>query len=389
MIKYGCPWIDDADRLAVQEVLMSDWLTQGEKVPEFEKAICHYLNVPFAVAVNSGTSALHLACLALGIGEGSEVWVPAISFVASANCVEYCRGSVSFLDINPNTGSVDVAALIEKLELANKKGKLPDVIIIVDYAGHAVDIQKIVELKQRFNFLLIEDASHALGSRTPSGYLVGSHPEIDASVYSFHPVKMITTAEGGMLVTHNKKTFEKVYKLRSHGIERNCSQESMAWYYEQRELGFNYRLSDVQAALGISQIGKLDKFISIRKSLAKNYIKQFVNLDINCVMPQEIENSSWHLFVALFNNYSQTYRNNIYAFMKREGVGVQVHYIPIYRHPYYEMKYQVNPDSFPGSEEFYRSVLTLPLHCKLDSNEQNNIVNTLVRARESVNDSCN
>lgn len=382
MIKYGCPCLDDADRRAVQEVLMSDWLTQGEKVPKFEQAMCHYLSVPFSIAVNSGTSALHLACLALGIGEGSKVWVPAISFVASANCVEYCRGCVSFLDVNPVTGNLDIDVLSEKLELASKKRQLPDALIVVDYAGHAVDIQKIVELKKRFNFLLIEDASHALGSKAPSGYLVGSHPEIDACVYSFHPVKMITTAEGGMLVTHNKKTFKKAYRLRSHGIERDCSTETIGWYYEQRDLGYNYRLSDIQAALGISQINKLNTFIKIRKSLAKNYIKQLSNLDIECVMPQAVEDSSWHLFVILLNSNDQVFRNNIYTYMKKEGVGVQVHYIPIYRHPYYEKKYQINPDYFPGSEKFYRSVLTLPLHCKLNLNEQDKIVSTLVKARE-------
>ncbi len=364
MIPYGRQSISEEDIQAVVEVLKSDFLTQGPTVPLFETKIRELVGVKYAVAVNSATSALHIACLALGVKGGDLVWTSPISFVASANCAIYCGAEVDFVDISLETYNMDIIALEEKLTTAAKNGRLPKVVIPVHLAGQSCDMEAIHKLSVRFGFKVIEDASHAIGGKYKNEY-VGNCKYSDIVVFSFHPVKIITTGEGGVATTNDPELFNSMYRLRSHGITRDVNEMTHApdgpWYYQQLELGFNYRMTDIQAALGISQLARLDTFISERHVIAKTYDHK-LNPEF-FVKPVQSKDaySSLHLYIIRFQLDKIKYtQKQIFEQLRLAGILVNLHYIPIYKHPFYQ-KYQYNKESFPNSERYYQEAMSLPI----------------------------
>ena len=362
-------WIDKG-KLAFRfnlKVLKSDFLTQGPQVPIFEKVVSSYCNSKYSIAVNSATSALHIACLALDLRENDIVWTTPNTFVASANCVIYCGAKVDFVDIDLKTLNMSTYKLEEKLIEAKRKNKLPKIVIPVHFAGQSCNMKKIYELSKEYGFSIIEDASHAIGGK----YLnqpIGGCQLSDITVFSFHPVKIITTAEGGIATTNSIKLANKMQLFRSHGITRDNTlmknQSDGDWYYEQRALGFNYRLTDIQAALGISQLKRLDSFVARRREIVKQY---FDKLD-NSVLPYQHPdaNSSWHLFVIQTEDRKATYKQ-----LKTQGIMTQVHYIPVTSQPFYNRK------KLKNSADFYRHCLSLPIYADLNNNEQNRVINLL------------
>lgn len=384
MISYGSHWIDDEDVDAVVEALRGDRITQGEITPKFEKAIASYINVPEVVAVNSATSALHIACLALGVKAGSKVWVPAISFVATSNCAKYCGADIEFVDVESNTGRMCLDILEDNLIKAKKSNVLPDLVVVVDFAGHPVDIERLKNLKNNYGFYLISDSSHAFGAQYASGMRVGADKAVDITVFSFHPVKMITSVEGGVAVTNDVEVAGRMRLFRDHGIERKFQSSVPGWYYEQCLLGFNYRMSDVHAALGLSQLLKLSRFIDVRTKLAENYIRFFEDVDwAEPVTPLIDSRSSWHLFVVCLSEGVCKYRDELFKFLVNNGVGVQVHYIPIYHHPYYRSQLG-DLFSLENAENYFNSALTIPLHCKIRKQEQDFVLNMLQQGVKEV-----
>ena len=300
MIPYGRQEITEEDISEVEKVLRSDFLTQGPIVPTFEKSIASYCGSSFAIAVNSATSALHIACLSLGLGPKDWLWTSPNTFVATANCALYCGAKVDFVDIDPSTYNMSVDALTQKLEESDKLGKLPKVVIPVHFAGQPCDMQSIYELSKRYGFKIIEDASHAIGS-TYKKLKVGSCTYSDITVFSFHPVKIITTAEGGMALTNNKEIADKIYRLRTHGITRDIEKMKKRsvdeiWNYQQIDLGFNYRMNDIQAALGLSQLKRLDEYVDRRNKLAENYNTKLKNLNITLPFQSAESSQSYHLY---------------------------------------------------------------------------------------------
>lgn len=376
VIPYGRQTIEEDDVEAVVGVLRSDFLTQGPAVPEFERAVTAYCGAQFGVAVNSATSALHLACKALGLGPGSRAWTSPISFVASANCILYCGASVDFVDVDPSTANISTDALEEKLRVAEREGNLPAVVIPVHMCGQSCDMKRIWELGQRFGFRIIEDASHAIGARYHDEP-VGNCRYSDVTVFSFHPVKIVTTGEGGMAVTNNPALAERMVLLRSHGITRDsaamASSSEGGWYYEQRDLGFNYRMTDIQAALGCSQMSKLERFVSARARLADRYTNALASGPAQPLMRSAECTSSWHLYVVAVED-----RRRVYDAMRSAGIGVNVHYIPIYRQPYYRLLGPIQRP-LPGAETYYSKALTLPLYPQMTDGQQDHVVNTLAR----------
>jgi UDP-4-amino-4,6-dideoxy-N-acetyl-beta-L-altrosamine transaminase len=377
MIPYGRQNICDADINAVIETLRSDFLTQGPQVPNFESKIAQYCEAKFAVATSNATASLHLACLALGVGKGDIVWTSPISFVASSNCALYCGAEVDFVDVEINTGLMSVTALENKLKQAAEENRLPKVVIPVHLTGQSCDMARISKLAETFNFKVIEDASHAIGSAYKSSP-VGNCEYSDICVFSFHPVKIITTGEGGISTTNSNEIAQKLRQLRSHGVVRDplalSSEEEGAWYYEQRELGFNYRLTDLQAALGASQLTRLDEFVSKRNLLASRYHELLSELPLSPLEIQEDNYSSYHLFVIRLNNRS--IRRKTFDTLKANGVGVNVHYIPIYWQPFYREK-GFSKGYCPYAESFYNSIITLPLFPDLTVQEQDQVVKLL------------
>lgn len=377
MIPYGRQNISDADINAVIETLRSDFLTQGPQVPNFENKIAQYCEAKFAVATSNATASLHLACLALGVGKGDIVWTSPISFVASSNCALYCGAEVDFVDVEINTGLMSVTALENKLKQAAEENRLPKVVIPVHLTGQSCDMARISKLAETFNFKVIEDASHAIGSAYKASP-VGSCKYSDICVFSFHPVKIITTGEGGIATTNNNEIAQKLRQLRSHGVVRDpsalSSEEEGAWYYEQRELGFNYRLTDLQAALGASQLTRLDEFVSKRNLLASRYHELLSELPVSPVEIQEDNYSSYHLFIIRLDNRS--IRRKTFDTLKSNGVGVNVHYIPIYWQPFYREK-GFSKGYCPNAESFYNSIITLPLFPDLTVQEQDQVVKLL------------
>ena len=375
MIPYGRQNINQADIDAVVTVLQSDFLTQGPVVPKFEKAVAAYCGANHAVAVNSATSALHIACLALGVGVGDVVWTTPVTFVATANCALYCGATVDFVDISPETYNLSVDRLAEKLELAEQAGKLPKVVIPVHLCGQSCDMAAIHALGQRYGFKIIEDASHAIGGRY-KGEPIGSCRYSDITVFSFHPVKIITSGEGGMALTNNSELAQKMTRLRSHGITRDPAEMTHApdgpWYYQQIELGFKYRMTDIQAALGLSQLQKLDQFVAERHRIAKRYYELFANTPL--LLPAQDENcySSFHLFVVQVDLTQEVHRE-IFERLRVGGIGVNLHYIPIYRQPYHARK-GVDPKDFPQSERYYARAISLPIYVGLTEEEQTEVV---------------
>jgi len=367
MIPYGRQDINQDDIDAVEEVLRSDWLTQGPMVPKFERTVADYCGAKYGVAVNSATSALHLACLALGLGKGDALWTSPNTFVASANCALYCGADVDFVDIDPRTYNLCASALEIKLVEAELLGNLPKIVIPVHFAGQSCDMKKINELSRKYGFYVVEDASHAIGGEY-LGNKIGGGQYSDITVFSFHPVKIITTAEGGVAVTNTDVLAQKMRLLREHGITRDTDLMSGGlqgkWIYEQVYLGFNYRMNDLQAALGISQFKLLNGVIDKREKIVSIYRRELAGLPI--LLPYESPecSSSWHLFVIQFSD-----RAGLYGYLRSRGVQVNVHYIPVYYHSFYR-KLGFNRGLCPVAERYYEGTLTLPLFQALDKKTQ-------------------
>ncbi|MBR9783205.1 MAG: UDP-4-amino-4,6-dideoxy-N-acetyl-beta-L-altrosamine transaminase [Gammaproteobacteria bacterium] len=387
MIPYGRQNIDDADIDAVVRTLTSDWLTQGPRVPAFESALASYCDAKFGIAVNSATSALHIACLALGVGAGDRVWTSPNSFVASANCALYCSASVDFVDIDINTGNMCIDALTDKLVEAEKKNCLPKVIIPVHFAGQSCDMAQIAKLAEQYQFKVIEDASHAVGSKY-AGSTVGNCKYSDICVFSFHPVKIITTMEGGMAMTNQQALADKMRLLRSHGVSNDrCVMRNKAhgpWYYEQVGLGFNYRMNDIEAALGISQLTKLDDFIAKRNSVAARYNEWIAeNKAITPLVVDEAAYSSFHLYVVRIPELTQQQQSKLVETLREKGIFAHLHYIPIHTQPYYtDLGFKAS--DFPNAERYYSQAITLPIFPKLTTSQIDFIADTLISSVNSL-----
>lgn len=379
-IPYGRQNISEADVKAVEEVLRSDFLTQGPIVPRFEGQVAGYCGAHYAIAVNSATSALHIACLALDVGPGDVVWTTPISFVASANCARYCGAEVDFVDIDSRTYNLSVTALEEKLIKAEAVGRLPKVIIPVHMCGQSCDMDSIYRLSLKYKFKIIEDASHAIGGQY-KGYPIGCCRFSDITVFSFHPVKIITTGEGGMALTNDANLSKRMARLRSHGITREpveMTQDSDGpWYYQQLELGFNYRMTDIQAALGLSQMTRLDIFVKDRHVIASEYDSLIADLPVTAPYQDPDSYSSYHLYVVrLRRQESLLSHRQLFEKMRLQGIGVNLHYIPIYRQPYYaRMNYDVS--QFPNAEAYYKEAISLPIFPGLSPDQIREITKTL------------
>lgn len=380
MIPYGKQDINDDDLAAVVNVLKSDFLTQGPKVPEFEQAISDKCKVKHAVAVNSATSALHIANLALGVGKGDIVWTSPITFVATANSAIYCGASVDFVDIDLTSGNLCTTALEQKLIKAKQTNNLPKVVIPVHLAGQSCDMEKIYQLSQQYNFRIIEDASHAIGASYQK-MPVGSCKYSDITVFSFHPVKIITSAEGGIAATNNAGLAEKMQSLRSHGITTNSEnmteQSHGPWYYQQTELGFNYRMTDLQAALGISQLTRLSNFIDKRNQLAHVYDEAFEQTEITSLKAQTDCYSSYHLYLILLPKNKATQQKYIIETLREKNIFAHVHYIPVHTQPYYQdLGFKIG--DFPNAEQYYQRVISLPLYPQLTEEQQAYIIEQVI-----------
>jgi UDP-4-amino-4,6-dideoxy-N-acetyl-beta-L-altrosamine transaminase len=385
LIPYGHQEIIRSDIDSVVEVLNSNFLTQGPKVPLFEKFVTNYCNVKYGVAVNSATSALHIACLALGLGEGDWLWTSPNSFVASANCGLYCGAKVDFIDIDLLTYNLSVVELERRLIQAKKEKKLPKIVIPVHFAGQSCDMREIHRLGKEYGFSIIEDASHAIGGQY-LGNSIGGCQYSDITVFSFHPVKIITTAEGGLAVTNNIDLFEKMQLLRSHGITRKSNLMTKPsegrWYYQQVDLGFNYRMTELQAALGISQIQRLDVFIKRRHTLQKRYDILFKNLSIIKPYQGKDSYSALHLYPILVDT-DKVYksRKQIFSELRDGGIGVNVHYIPIHTQPYYK-QFGFEENDFPNSVAYYDRAISIPLFHSMTQQQQDKVLIVLERVLE-------
>lgn len=382
MIPYGKQSISQQDIDAVVDVLKSDWLTQGPKVPAFEKAVAIYCEASFATATNSATSALHIACLALGVGEGDTVWTSPISFVASANCALYCGAKVDFVDIDIESGNMSAIALEQKLLEAEKTNSLPKVVIPVHLAGQSCDMQAIAKLAKMYNFKILEDASHAIGAMYKNKP-VGSCIYSDITVFSFHPVKIITSAEGGMATSNCEKLDKKMKRLRSHGITSNPEEMTGPshgpWYYQQIELGFNYRMTDLQAALGLSQLSQLNQFVSKRNEIAVFYNSAFNNFNSPLKHLTQSKNcySSYHLYIVRLLNTTSAKHKSVICQLRKQGIISHLHYIPIHLQPFYQ-KMGFCKGDFPYAEAYYDQAITIPLFASMTNAEQNHVITTVV-----------
>lgn len=387
MIPYGRQDISPADCDAVRAVLESDWLTQGPAVPRFEALLAERCGASAAVAVNSATAALHLACLAVGVGPGDVVWTSPNTFVASANCARYCGADVDFVDVEPDTRNLSVAALADKLARAKTAGRLPKAVIPVHFGGHSCDIAAIGELAAAYGFKVIEDASHAVGG-SYRDRPVGSCRWSDVTVFSFHPVKIITTGEGGAALTRDAALANRMARLRSHGIVRDEAEMEGPphgpWYYEQVELGFNYRLTDIQAALGASQLGRLDDFLAARRRIVAAYGEALGDLSAIALPVERPEvRSGWHLYpIQLTGDPSR--RLPLFQRLRERGIGVQVHYIPVHLQPDYR-RLGFAAGMFPVAEDTYARTVSLPLHPRLTEGDVARVVEVL---REAIAELC-
>ncbi|MCF7970961.1 MAG: UDP-4-amino-4,6-dideoxy-N-acetyl-beta-L-altrosamine transaminase [Methylococcaceae bacterium] len=380
MIPYGRQSISEVDIQAVVDVLRSDYLTQGLVVPQFEQAVADYVGASYGVAVNSGTSALHIACLALGLGEGDWLWTSPITFVASSNCGLYCDAKVDFVDIDAQTFNMSVTALECKLQEAEKRGVLPKIVVPVHFAGQSCDMQAIGRLAKRYGFYVIEDACHAIGGQYQEEF-IGSGRYSDITVFSFHPVKIITTAEGGMAMTNQPLLAEKMQLLRSHGITRDVDKMTHhpdgAWYYQQIDLGFNYRMTELQAALGLSQLSRIAGFIKRRQQVARQYQKLLVNLPVDYQRSAESDGSAWHLFVIrLHLEQMKLSHQQVFNALRKSNIGVNLHYIPVHLQPYYQQLGFKRGD-FPEAENYYQEAISLPLFFELSDADIRSVVECL------------
>lgn len=382
MIPYGRQSISDEDVAAVVETLRSDFLTQGPAVPRFEAAVAERCGAAHAVAVSSGTAALHLACLAADLGPGDVLWTTPNTFVASANCARYCGAEVDFVDIDPLTYCMSAGRLSEKLEAAEAAGRLPKVVVPVDFAGQPCEMDAIAALAVRYGFTVIEDAAHAIGAQY-AGSTVGSGDFAALTTFSFHPVKLVTTGEGGLVTTDDERLAERLRLLRTHGITRDEAAMADAseggWFYEQVTLGYNYRLTDIQAALGTSQMTRLDDFLERRRDLAARYFSLLEELPVDLPLQDPRAVSAWHLFVVRVLPSSGKSRREVYDAMRAAGIGVNVHYIPVHLQPYYRAL-GFAPGDFPEAEAYYAEALTLPLFAAMTDAEQDAVVAALAEA---------
>jgi UDP-4-amino-4,6-dideoxy-N-acetyl-beta-L-altrosamine transaminase len=381
MIPYGRQDITDDDIQAVIDVLKSDFLTQGPKVPIFESEIATFCGAKYAVAMNSATSALHTACMALDLRPGDWLWTSPNSFVASANCAIYCGAKVDFVDIDPKTYNISVESLEKKLIIAKSENKLPKIIIPVHYAGQSCEMEAIFKLSQEYNFRIIEDASHAIGGKYLDEY-IGSCRFSDITIFSFHPVKIITTAEGGAATTNNDLIYNRLQRHRSHGITSDKKDfvdrpANEIWNYQQVYIGYNYRMTEIQAALGISQLKRINQFVEKRQSIANRY--NFELKDLPLILPFQIKesNSSYHLYPIRINkNLSKIDQKELIDILLQNGIGANLHYIPIYRQPFYE-KLGFEKGYCLESENFHQSVLTIPIYYGLTDDDQYFVINIL------------
>lgn len=380
MIPYGRQHIDQADIDAVTAVLNSDFLTQGPAVPAFEQAVANLVGAKHAVAMNSATSALHIACLALGLGESDYLWTTPNTFVASANCALYCGASVDFVDIDADSLNISVDLLAHKLHQAEKAGKLPKIVVAVDFAGRPCDWPALRQLANQYGFFLIDDASHAIGADY-DGKMLGGGQWADITIFSFHPVKIITTAEGGMALTQSDALAEKLRLLRSHGITRDPAwleqPDTGLWYYEQQALGFNYRMTDIQAALGLSQLTHLTEWIARRRQLAGQYQQQLADLPLILPSFDSSAHSAWHLYVIQLDAEKNTFsRRAIFDALRAANIGVNVHYIPVYWQPYYR-QLGFTPGLCPNAEAYYEQAISIPIYASLTDEQQQQVAETL------------
>jgi UDP-4-amino-4,6-dideoxy-N-acetyl-beta-L-altrosamine transaminase len=381
MIPYGRQEIREEDIIEVEKVLRSDFLTQGPILPMFEKKVADYCNAKYAIAVNSATSALHIACLALNLGPGDWLWTSPNTFVASANCGLYCGANVGFVDIDPKTYNMSVSALSDKLIKAEKSGKLPKIVIPVHFAGQSCDMEKIYELSKKYGFRIIEDASHAIGA-SYDNIKVGSCKYSDVSIFSFHPVKIITTGEGGMALTNDENLSNHMRRLSTHGITKDkklmhSRPNNEIWNYQQIELGFNYRLTDIQAALGLSQLKRVDEYVKIRHKIAEFYNSELNTLNIQLPFHSPKTYSSYHLYpIRIKNNLTTKTQRQIYDELWDNDIAANLLYVPVHRHPYYEnLGFKLG--DFLQAEKFHREVICLPMFPKLTKEQQTKVVKTL------------
>lgn len=380
MIPYGKQEISQADIDAVVEVLKSDFLTQGPMVPKFEQTVADHVGAKYALAVNSATSALHIACMALGLGKDDWLWTTPVTFVASANCGLYCGAQVDFVDIDPQTYNLCPEALKAKLEKAKTENRLPKVVVAVHFCGQPCNMKAIADLALRYGFKVIEDASHAIGGRYRSEY-IGNSRYSDITVFSFHPVKIVTTAEGGMAVTDNDELAQKMDLFRSHGITRNSSlmthEPDGPWYYQQVDLGYNYRMTELQAALGISQMQRLDDFVARRHGLARRYDEMLKDLPLTLPWQHPDSYSGLHLYVVRLQlEKCRHSHREVFEALRERGIGVNLHYIPVHTQPYYErMGYKAN--DFPQAMAYYSEAISLPMFQGLTNEQQDQVVGAL------------
>ena len=376
MIPYGKQNLDEEDIQSVVDVLRSPLITQGKVVPAFERSISERVGSKYSVAFNSATSALHSACLSLGLSKGDIGWTVPNSFVASANCILLTGAKVDFVDIDERSNNISLEKLSEKLKTAKKRNKLPKVLVPVHFSGQPTIQEEIKKLSREYGFKILEDASHSIGA-SRNNEMVGSCKWSDITVFSFHPVKIITTGEGGMVTCNSKATYNKLNLLRSHGVTRDFDKKAYGdWFYKQVELGFNYRMTDIAAALGLSQLKKLESFIDSRKKIALEYDSLLEGVPLSLPYSPKGNKSSWHLYVVNFDDPSKDLkdiRNIIYKDLVKNGYGVNVHYIPIHFHPFYR-KLGFNIGDFPNSERYYKTALSLPIFPNFKEKDQKNVV---------------
>lgn len=384
MIPYGCQNISDDDIEAVTRVLRSDYLTQGPEVGSFEELFASYCGAKYAVAVSSCTAALHIAYLSLGMGAGKSVWTVPNTFVATANAALYCGATVDFVDIEPNTYLMCPNALEAKLKEAKKAGTLPDVVAPVHFSGHSCDMQAIRKLSVQYGFKIVEDAAHCAGASYDGGK-VGNCRFSEMACFSFHPVKIITSAEGGVITTNDETLYKKLLMLRTHGITKDqdilTRNSDEPWYFEQQYLGYHYRITDVQCALASSQMKRLDHFVEERRRLVKNYNEKLSDLPIT--LPQERNNvySSWHLYVVRLAEGGN--RKAVFLDLREKGIGVNVHYIPVHMHPYYQ-SIGFEKEAFPVSLAYYETAITLPLYPDLTQDQQDYVCKSLAESLQNA-----
>lgn len=380
-IPYSRQSVDEADIDAVIEVLRSDWLTQGPSVERFEAAIADAVGASEVVAVANGTAALHVAAMAAGLAPGKRLWTSPNTFVASANCALYCGAEVDFVDIDPQDGNMSMARLAEKLEAAARNGALPDVVVPVHFGGQPCDMETLSALKQKYDFMVIEDACHAIGGRDRSGRPVGNCVTSDMAAFSFHPVKIVTTGEGGAISTNNPDLAARLRLARSHGITRDPSMIDGdldgPWAYRQIDIGYNYRLTDLQAALGISQMRRLAEFVERRNAFAQRYDTLLEDLPVTPLSVHEDAVSAYHLYVVRVDEQASGHtRRQVFEALADRGIRCQVHYIPVHLQPVYS-RFGFRPGDFPAAEDYYREAITLPLFPSMTESDQDRVVDEL------------